>query len=252
MKRPILDYYGGKFNLKKWIIENMPDHKIYVEPFGGGASVLLAKDPVKLEIYNDIDDEIVNVFNMAKFHGKELKRQLELTPYSRSIYIQSRRKSADPIDMAIKTITKSFMGIGDSIHNNSGFRNSKTSNSSPGKSFKNYVDYFDWFIERLRGVVIESLPYNKILEKYDSSETLFYLDPPYVFSCRSKKHTYGHELTDKEHQGLIDQITGMSGHVVLSGYENDIYEKLKWEKLTKEARTQKNKRTEALWIKPVA
>ncbi len=249
MKRPILDYYGGKFILRKWVMDYFPDHSIYVEPFGGGASVLLSKDPVKVEVYNDIDDEIVNFFDVAKNRGKELHNHLVHTPYSRSIYLRAREVVSDPLEMAVNTVVKSFFGIGDSIHNSSGFRNSKTSNASPSKTFKNYVDYFPHFIERLRPVVIENLSYGDVIAKYDSEKTLFYADPPYVFSSRSKKHSYGHELSDNDHIELLEKLSQVKGSVVLSGYENDIYKRLDWPKYKKETRTQKNKRTECLWVK---
>ncbi len=248
MERPILDYYGGKFVLRNWIISNMPSHKIYVEPFGGGASVLLAKDPAKVEVYNDIDDEVVNFFQVVKNNGNEIHRRLSLTPYSRSEYLNSRNYYSCNIERAVNLVVRSFMGIGDSIHNASGFRNSKTSNTSPGKTFRNYVDYFPDFIERLRPVIIENLDYKEIFKKYDSKDTLFYLDPPYLWGTRSKKHSYGHEMSDEDHGKMIELIGELKGSVILSGYENEIYGKLGFEKIERKTRTQKNESTEVLWI----
>lgn len=247
--RPILNYHGGKFMMRKFIIEKMQKHEIYVEPFGGGASVLLSKAPVRIEVYNDLDSEIVNVFNVAKFHGQELIRRLKLTPYSRELYLDARPRVNCPIGQAVNTIVKSFMGIGDSIHNGTGFRNSKTSSTSPAVSFKNYADFFDFFIERLRGVIIESLHYSEILKKYDSEKTLFYLDPPYIASTRSKLNAYGHEMTDLDHVEMVEKIQLLKGSVLLSGYENEFYNRLSWARYTKNVSTQKLSRQEILWVK---
>lgn len=248
MKRPFLNYFGGKFMLRKWIISNIPKHDVYIEPFGGGASVLLAKDPSRLEIYNDLDSEIVNVFNMAKFHGKSLINELKLTPYSRSVYLQSRNTTKCPLQMAVNTIVKSMMGIGDSIHNKSGFRNSKTSTTSPSVTFRNYVDYFDFFTERLRGVIIESLPYQEIISKYDTSDSFFYFDPPYMHKTRSSNNNYGVELRDSDHLELLEILKSIKGKFLLSGYESEVYDSFGFERIEKVATTQKTNRTEILWM----
>ena len=81
--RPILRYFGGKWVLAEWIISNFPPHKVYVEPFGGAASVLLKKPRAYAEIYNDLNDEVVNVFKCARDNGQELRRLLKLTPFAR-------------------------------------------------------------------------------------------------------------------------------------------------------------------------
>lgn len=248
-KRPVLNYFGGKYFLANWIISHFPDHKIYVEPFGGGGSVLIKKAAAKIDVYNDLDEEIVNVFTVLRHYGDMLKEQLELTPYSRSEYAKAREITRDPIERARRTIIRSFMGIGDSIHNKSGFRNSKTSNCSPSKTFRSYVDELNDLVERMRSIIIEGLDYRLILDKYDTEQTLFYLDPPYPHITRSAKHSYRHEFTSKDHEEFITNVKKLNGHVIISSYENDIYDKLGWPKVFKEANTQKNKRIEVLYLK---
>lgn len=247
-ERPFLDYFGGKFRLAPWIISHFPKHEIYCEPFCGAASVLMRKDPSKMEVLNDLDSEIFNVFKVARNHGAKLKKLLKLTPYSRKSYLEARVPVQDPVEMAKNTVIKSFMGIGDSIHNKSGFRKSITSNVPPSRSFANYVDYFDFFTERLRSVLIENLSYNEIFKAYDSNKTLFYIDPPYPHFTRSKKHRYGHEMTENCHNILIERILTLKGRVILSSYKNPVYDSLNWRTELKEARTQKTKRTEVLYI----
>ena len=250
--RPILNYFGGKYRIAPWVIENLPQHQIYVEPFGGGAGVLLRKGKSYLEVYNDLDSEIVNVFKMCRNKNKELKDLLKYTPYSREEYVNARLKdNVSDLEKARRTIVKSFMGIGDSIHNKCGFRNSKSSNANPARSFKNYVDSLEAFSERLRDVFIENIDYQSLVEKYDSEETLFYMDPPYLHSTRIGNDSYGHEMKDAEHENLIKILKEIKGNVVLSGYANELYNELKWNKVCKKTRSQKNGKTGVLWIKDV-
>lgn len=83
VKRPLLRYHGGKWKLAPWILRHLPPHRVYVEPFGGGGSVLLQKPRSYAEVYNDLDGEIVNLFRVARERGEELAQAVELTPFAR-------------------------------------------------------------------------------------------------------------------------------------------------------------------------
>jgi DNA adenine methylase len=248
-QRPLINYFGGKFTSRKWILANLPPSKTYVEPFGGGGTILLFKDRVKNEVYNDIDGEIVNVFKVVRDRYQELKRYLQFTPYSREVYDEARLYSFCPVERAAKTIIKSFMGIGDSINNNTGFRNSISQNSSPATGFKNYLEYLEFFSERLRGVIIERLDWKDCIQRYDKSHTTFYIDPPYLHNLRVSKKSYKFELTNTDHQELVNVLSKIKGHCLLSGYDNEIYDQLGWKKLYKTIDTQNSKRLEVLWVK---
>jgi DNA adenine methylase len=89
IKHPLVRYHGSKWRLAPWIISHFPKHIIYVEPFGGSGSVLLRKERSKIEVYNDLDGEIVNLFRVVREHGEELSHRIYLTPYARSEYIKS-------------------------------------------------------------------------------------------------------------------------------------------------------------------
>lgn len=143
-KRPIVRYHGGKWKLAPWITSHFPAHRVYVEPFGGGGSVLIRKPRSYAEVYNDLDHEIVNVFRVARDRGAELQRALELTPFSRDDFILSYEPADDPLEQARRTIARSFMGFGSAAACGeiSGFRaNSSRSGTTPvrlydeGKSF---------------------------------------------------------------------------------------------------------------------
>ncbi len=251
VERPLLNYYGGKWTSAPWIISHFPEHKIYVDVFGGAASVLLRKPRSHMEIVNDIDAEIVNVYHMLRDRGDELRRHLALTPYSRAEFYDCIEKTNSDLENARRTIVRSFFGIGDSISNNTGFRNSKSSNTSPASQWHNWLPALDQIIDRFRGVMIEQNSWEAMLEKYDTTETLFYLDPPYVGSTRDGKHGYTYELDDAGHRSLLATIQKLKGHAVLSGYNCDLYDGLKWKRAAKQFKTQGDtSRHEMLWLCP--
>jgi DNA adenine methylase len=261
VSRPVLRYFGGKFLLAPWIISNMPEHRVYVEPFGGAGSVLMQKPRAYAEIYNDIDDRIVNVFRVLQntVSANILRKKLALTPFSRKEFeLSSEDDDESPVESARRTIIRSFMGFGaDSVCEPSratGFRsNSNRSGTTPAHDWVNYVDAVPAFIERLQGVVIESIDAFDALRKFDTAETLFYVDPPYVTDTRKRKKAYRYEMTQEANDALLDNLLSIKGMVMLSGYEHGSYEKLRWPCITRKAYADgANERTECLWLNPAA
>ena len=251
--RPILRYHGGKWRLAPWIISHFPDHRIYVEPYGGAGSVLLRKQSCYSEVYNDLFGEVVNVFQVAQKEGKELKRRLTLTPFARDAYEEAFKPSEDLIQQAVNTIIRSFMGFGsDSITKKSGFRsNSNRNGTVASHDWKNYADLFDMFIERTRGIIIENRPAEKVIIGHDSPETLFYVDPPYLHSTRQSAHRYVYELSELEHSELSELLKSVKGKVIVSGYASELYESLykDWNRVEKVAFADgAKKRLEVLWM----
>lgn len=265
MSRPVLRYHGGKWRLAPWIISYFPPHRVYVEPYGGAASVLMQKPRVNGELINDLDGELVNVFRVLREpdQGLELARRLRLTPYSRTEYEDSHLPGGDRIEQARKTIYRSFAGFGsDSMTatNASGFRDNLTrGNGIPATDWANYPCAIQEMIERLSGVVIESRPAIQIIVKHDTPETLFYVDPPYPHATRAghvkRKHSYRHEMTDADHIELASVLKSVRGMVILSGYTCDLYNGLYGDWMRAERCTYADaaqKRTEVLWINKAA
>ena len=251
--RPLINYFGAKWNLAPWIISNFPDHSLYVEPFGGSASVLLRKPRSKREILNDVDSEIVNLYQMMRDYGTDLKHLLKMTPHSRDEYHLSMEPHSHPLEKARRTVVRCYFGIGDSfLHNHNAFRNSKDSNTSVAKSWANYHDALDGIIQRFAGVTLENLSYERIFEKYDSTKTLWYLDPPYPHSTRTRKHSYREEWSEMKHMEFLSHVLKLKGRVILSSYPNDLYsnELSGWAKITRDALTNgAQKRTEIIYIR---
>jgi DNA adenine methylase len=263
--RPALRYYGGKFRLAPWIISFFPKHRLYVEPFGCGASVLLLKQPALVEIYNDISDEIVNLFRVLRCpeDSKRLITALELTPYSRTEWLSAFELSTDPIEQARRTIIMANMSHNASkvmLRQANGFRVATTGYHRLPQDFRRHTEHLQQITNRLRDVVIENRDYRKILEANDRPNTLFYLDPPYMLSTRAcARKSYYAEFDEKDHIEFLQIITKLKGNVVLSGYPSQLYQDslVGWHSFSMQSNTAaalpgKSLRTEVLWLNPAA
>lgn len=285
--RPILRYHGGKYRLAPWVISFFPEHRIYCEPFGGGASVLLQKPRTYAEIYNDLDSEVVNVFRVLRCPAlaKDLANLLYLTPFAREEFVECYQplelgqdaygeQVVDPVEMARRTIIKSFMGFGSNAimsKNPKGMRTASSQWRSPSTGFRadthrsGTTPAYDWthwpahipaFVERLRGVVIENRDALEVMTQHDREDCLHYVDPPYVFSTRNTPGgSYRHEMTDDDHRKLAAFLLELEGMVVLSGYPSALYDELYggWQRFEKAHRADKAaKRVEVIWVNPAA
>ncbi len=267
--RPVLRWHGGKWVLAPWIVSHFPPHRIYVEPYGGAASVLLRKPRSFAEIYNDLDSDVVNLFHVLRDCelSNRLLETLKLTPFARAEFNESYISTEDKVESARRLIIRSYMGFGsDSAHTSgsTGFRaQSPKSGRSPEKDWLNYPPALVRIIERLSGVVIENRPALDIMARHDSTDTLHYVDPPYLPETRSGKsrkggfkyHSYQHELTREDHEKLLAFLCGLKGMTLLSGYPSDLYDSAlhDWKRIEIDALADgARKRIEVLWINPAA
>lgn len=266
--RPALRYHGGKFRLASWVIKHLPPHGCYVEPFGGAASVLLQKPRAYAEVYNDLDDDVVNFFSVLR-DPESRARVIEacrLTPYARSEFELAYEVATDPIERARRTAVRAGMGFGSAgaTKGQSGFR--IDTRRLYGTAMSNWLDYPDGLPpigERLQGVLIECRPAIEVMTQHDADDVLHYVDPPYLPETRVRHRAgggryYRHELTAEQHTELLDVLQGLRGMVVLSGYPSDLYTThlVGWTMYTTRARIAANRgtgiRTEALWLNPAA
>lgn len=131
--KPVLRYHGGKWRLASWIISHFPAHRVYVEPFGGAASVLMQKPRSYAEVYNDLDGEIVNVFRVLQCPEKRARlcEMLHFTPYARAEFMLAWEPTDDPVEAARRVIIRAQMGFGSAgaTRGTTGFRaNARTKN----------------------------------------------------------------------------------------------------------------------------
>lgn len=231
--RPIVRYHGGKWLIAPKIIALFPAHRIYVEPFGGAASVLLRKPRSYAEVYNDLESEIVNLFQQIRDNGEALRRALELTPYAREEFMATYKKGRKTaLERARQFVIRCYMGFGSNAHEKlTGFRaRSNRSGTTPSHDWMHYPSQLPEIVSRLQGVVIENRLASKVMAAHDGGDTLFYLDPPYPHDTRSSmqglRHggSYHHEMTDQDHRDLLDQAKTVRGHVIISTYPNGLYQ----------------------------
>ena len=213
-----MPWVGGKFYLAKWIISHFPNNyedMIYVEPFGGAAWVLLKKKPSKLEVYNDLDRDLVNLVRVlispSKF--REFKERAKWVLHCRELCYEAHKKREfeDDIDRALWfaiSVVQSFSGARDSWSHS--VRYKKT---NPWNAFYSRLDKI---FERLRRVQVENLDYKKVIDKYDSKETLFYIDPPYL-GCKYYKFNWN--ITN--YIELAEILKSIEGKFLLSHYYNE-------------------------------
>ncbi len=253
---PVLRYYGGKWRLAPWIISHFPPHRVYVEPFGGAASVLLRKPPADIEVYNDLDGEVVNFFRVLREQPDTLAQAVALTPYARSEHLQAYESVEDSVEQARRFAVRAWQGIaGATARWRTGWR--WRLDGRIVAEWNRLPEVIRIVAVRLRNVIIENLSADAVIRRYDTPETLFYCDPPYLPDTRSKWRSagYRHEMSEDDHRALAGLLHSVQGMVVISGYDHALYDELYrgWAKVCTTTRTQNGgSSVECLWLSPRA
>lgn len=236
--RPPVKWYGGKRYLASKIIELFPKHRVYLEPFGGGASVLLNKEPVDVETYNDLDRRISRLFQVLRDSGEAFVEKVRLIPYSQVEFEAAAEypKGATELEQSICDFVRwrqSFGGKGKSWSYTTG--RARGGMAGDVNAWWTAIEMLPQIIDRLRRVQILCQPALDAIQRFDHPEGLIYCDPPYVHGTRSKGSTdiYGVEMTDDNHRELAGLLSGCKSKVVLSGYPSALYQELysKWRKV---------------------
>ena len=270
MERAPFPWYGGKSYIAKAIASLFPRHHTYVEVFGGAASVLFAKRPSPVEVYNDIDSGIVNFFRVLRDPDKadRLQTLLYLTPWSREEFYRCRDEwqlQDDPIERARMWFVVACQSFSGTFGESWSFSVSSSSRGMVEQCSKwlSRIDLLPYFCARLQMVQIENRDFRELVPMYDTADTLFYLDPPYVQSTRTAHNDgYVHDMYDDDHADLVELLLSVKGMCVLSGYQNDLYAPLEesgWTRieLPQHLRSAKKRlgdsrdmRTECVWLSP--
>jgi len=202
--RKAFGYAGGQRALLPHVINLIPAHKTFVELFAGGATIFFNKAPSEVEVINDIDNRLINLYNVLREHPEEFKRQISLMPNSRELFARFKReiiKETDEIKRAAMyyyLITNTWSG--------------KT--KAVGYVAKPHASKeMEWFANRLRHVIIENLDYKECLEKYDAPDVFVYADPPYV---RGGPSLYEFSFEEKDHMEFADVMKRIAGKFLIT------------------------------------
>ena len=205
----ILKYPGAKWSLAEWIISHFPPHHSYLEPFFGSGAVLFNKSRSNIETVNDIDGEVVNLFDCIRRDPGRIARMVYFTPYSRQEFDRSclPETQADPFDRAVRFLIRCNQGHGFRTNEYKvGWKND-VQGRERAYAAKNWADLPEVIVQaadRMRGVQIECRPAVELISHFNAPNVLIYCDPPYVLSSRSSgKRQYKHEMTNRDHEELL-------------------------------------------------
>ena len=250
--KSMLKYPGGKWRISDWIISHFPAHKVYIEPYFGSGAVFFKKEPSYIETINDIDGNIVNLFRVCREFPVQLAASVNLTPFSRKEFGDCWEiEVADPVERARRTLVRFHQSFGTSNSSKNSWRNVQTYGGPRCATMWNYLpDQIIECCERLKSAQIENIDAVKLISRYSHPDTLIYCDPPYMQELR-KAHMYRYEMSTEDHVELLSVLLDSKSKVILSGYDNDLYnDMLKgWYTAEKITTAQMGlHRTEKLWM----
>jgi len=257
-------YYGAKQKIATRIIEALPPHNCWVEAFCGSAAITLFKEPAQIEIINDVNGEIVNVFRQLRNRPKALIKAIALTPYAREEFLDVREKpkrKVNQLERARRFLAMSMMTVNGTIGKvRCGFSFSQ-SYSREGKEARvnrwfNFPERLQRVADRLRNIRIENRDARELVRMFrNRPATVIYLDPPYFVK---RDHGYTIDANDEKfHRELLELCCKCKCMVVISGYETKLYDELLtakkgWKKTKIRTRTRDTTgkdyaRTEIIW-----
>jgi DNA adenine methylase len=252
--RAIMKYPGSKWGLAKWIISHFPEHHSYLEPYFGSGAVLFNKPRSNIETVNDLDGDVVNLFDWIKRDPERLAHEIYYTPYARQVYKEAfASEPEDSLEKAVNfyvclQMSHGFRTTGEKV----GWKNDiqGRERAYAAKDWCNLPEKIMQAAERLRGVQIECMPAVELIRRFNSPKVLIYADPPYLLVTRHGRQ-YRHEMSDGDHEELLDALLDHTGPVLISGYDSPLYqERLRsWRREEAVSYSQiASRKTEVLWM----
>jgi DNA adenine methylase len=217
-------YVGGKSYLLKPLLSILPKHTVYVEVFGGAGNLLLNKKPARNEIINDVNDDIVNLFTVVSRDDtfEQFNKIIQSLPYSRTVYYKMREILKEPFEYNpfepnVRRAVAYYYFKNVAISSYGGFGASRV--KAHGVYFANKLEKLKLIKERLHSVTVEHLDFEECIKKYDTPDTLFFLDPPYL----NAEHYYKNDFTIEDHKRLLNLLPKIQGKFILTTYHNELY-----------------------------
>ena len=229
MKRKLLPFgwFGGKFRLLDWLLPLLPDADTFVDVFGGSGCVLLNRKPATVEVFNDIDGELVNFFRVLRADPDALVKQATLTPYSREEHRIACQHDATVSDL--ERARRFYVRAKQSLYGKPQWATAPrpAAGTEPPEVWAGYPARLPPIAHRLRNAYIENKPALDLIPRWDRDCTLFYCDPPYVHSTRHSTGNYAFEMSaDDDHAALADVLQAIKGKAAVSGYPSPLYDRL--------------------------
>ena len=254
-RRPAaLRYPGSKWSIASEIVGQFGAHYHYVEPYFGSGAVFFTKPVSPHELVNDRNGLVVNFFRVLRDRTDDLLFALEATPWSRDEYDASHLLTGDELEDARRFVTRIWQAHASDLAKKTGWKNRGSKQPARGMSVRWQRVPHDLaeMALRLKDAEIENRPATEVMRRFATADTLIYADPPYLMETRTQK-MYAHEMSVEEHHEMLDILAAHPGPVVISGYENSIYdERLPgWTKVfVKPPKVEKQaERMEVLWVK---
>jgi len=220
----ILRWPGAKWRLADWITNQLPPHKVYCEAFFGSGAVFFTKQPSGTETINDIDDNIVNLFRVVRDSADELARMIEMTPYSRTEYRDSYKSTGDEVEKARRFLVRVWQAYGGKTHCDTSWAHDRTNLVFRPRYWCKLPERILSIVERLKMAQIENMNALELIELYNRENTLLYIDPPYLKSTRTQLHYKCEFVKDSEHRELLRLCKKHKGYVIISSYNNELYD----------------------------
>jgi DNA adenine methylase len=218
--RSVISSIGGKNKLARRIIELMPEHSVYVEPFGNTASIILQKEPVQKEVYNDIHEDVVNFFTIIQTDPLVLYNACTKLPYSEAVYQQMLIEPVPdhPVERACRFFYLNRSGFMSSSGGRTGFRTNASDGRNFGKFYYKECERFYALSKRFQGVELLCRDFRKVIKAYrDQEDALILADPPYYDGT----DYYENDFNWKDHQDLAHLLSGIKGKAMVLHSQND-------------------------------
>jgi DNA adenine methylase len=258
--RPAIKCHGGKYYLAKWILDNFPkeiEKMTYIEPYCGGANVFFNKPKSKIEVINDIDTGLIQIYRALRDEPSEFTRRLKICKYTEETFERALKKeeTEDYLECAVNEFILRRMSRG-------GLRKAfawsdRQRGGKPGdiNAWETSIKNLSSLSEKLQEVFIFNKPALEIIKSFNSPKTLLYIDPPYLHETRVSKNAYSFEMSEDDHIDLANVLKKFSGKVIISGYSSPLYNRLYrgWkvckQKVPNHSSQQKTKevKTEIIW-----